>query len=190
LYRFCTSSRAAWLVGCARQRTAAPLAGVAIGNLRAIAAPPVNDGLRRHALAAGQPTGEILRQADGQQGLLPVYHLLHVLLAVQHQHLRKGLGGGQPLHQLDGCCAAILIEHRQRAVFHFQRGGEGKQQQLQQHRGNQQATALRRAQQRLHFLANQSEQTLPHLSCHPVGAVSARRSAPARRRRTAAETAG
>lgn len=79
-------------------------------------------------------TGKIGRKAYQQQRFLRVDRRLDFLRAFQQQDMGKRFGAREPLRQLDGMFAIIFVLNGNGGIGHFQRGGKGKQQHLDQHR--------------------------------------------------------
>ena len=124
-------------------------------------------------MPAGRPAATFRENSGGirsdQQRPLFVDHAAHFDIAVHGENLRKGPSPGEPLGQLDGFRARVLVENGERVVFHLEGGRVGKHDQLQQHRQNQQHPALPIAEQRLQFLDDQDGDAMQHgsIECAP-----------------------
>ncbi len=113
--------------------------------------------------AAGRDVArKIGRELQHQQRLLSVQGPPHFSRAAQGQQPGEGPGLGQALDQLERLRPAVLVQHRQRIVFHLECGGEREDGQLQQHRHDQQHPPLPVLQQGLQLLDNQLCDAMEH----------------------------
>ena len=122
-------------------------------NLGAVRVAPVEDKLHRRGLEGIQVTGKICREAHQQQGFLRIDGRLDFLRAFQQQDMGKRFCTGKALRQLDGMFTVVFVVNGDGGVGHLKRRGKGEQQNLDQHRQNQNGAGLRLAQQGLQLFS-------------------------------------
>ena len=139
------------------------LIDVARRHLTPVGSASVDDELQPGLFAPGQSAGEILRNDEADQRLLPGDGICHPGLARHRHHCGEGGQVGEALDELPALRPSILVIDGERVAGHLQGGGEGEEGRLQQHRHDEQEAPLGIAHQGLQLFSDQPPESDQHV---------------------------